>query len=392
MRYSEGSLRLLHDDLYQARYCYQMVNEEGRVIKKQVARNFHAASQKEAVLEKARIRDQLEREALIEDMLPCQKKNPKLSKFMFEQIDGMLKSGLIEPTTGAKYKSEANLILRFIDDVPVHKITAAMVRKMDQDMLAKGYARETVARAHNALKRYLYEALEKGLIIAVPITRTVKPPRVERKDPNALDDETRKRLMSILDEMPDDQITLAIRLGLGAGLRNEEVIGLKWENVDLDTGMIRIRSVISSAGGKAIEKGPKTAAGRRDIPIDPVLVEKLKTRAREVFEAERSSDLQGFYVVGDKDGVFLRPADLTRSFRRLAKEHDIYGTTGELATFYSLRHTYATMLLRAGVDAKTVASLMGHSSVAMTLNVYASTDPQARAAAGAVVADLMSQR
>lgn len=44
MRYSEGSLRLLHDDLYQACYCYQMVNEEGRVIKKQVARNFHAAS------------------------------------------------------------------------------------------------------------------------------------------------------------------------------------------------------------------------------------------------------------------------------------------------------------------------------------------------------------
>lgn len=138
MRYSEGSLRLLHDDLYQARYCYQMVNEEGRVIKKQVARNFHAASQKEAVLEKAHIRDQLEREALIEDMLPCQKKNPKLSKFMFEQIDGMMKLGLIEPTTGAKYKSEANLILHFIDDVPVHKITAAMVRRMDQDMLAKG--------------------------------------------------------------------------------------------------------------------------------------------------------------------------------------------------------------------------------------------------------------
>ena len=88
-------------------------------------------------------------------MRPCQKKNPKLSKFIFEQIDGMLKSGLIEPTTCAKYKSEANLILRFIDDVPVHKVTAAMVGKLDQDMLAKGYARETVARAHNALKRYL---------------------------------------------------------------------------------------------------------------------------------------------------------------------------------------------------------------------------------------------
>lgn len=76
MRYSEGSLRLPHDDLYQARYYHQMVNEEGRVIKKHVARNFHTASQKEAVPEKARIREQLEREALLEDMLPCQKRTP----------------------------------------------------------------------------------------------------------------------------------------------------------------------------------------------------------------------------------------------------------------------------------------------------------------------------
>lgn len=83
----------------------------------------------------------------------------------------MLKSGLIEETTYTKYKSEANLILRFIDDVLVHKVTGAMVRKMDQNMLAKGYAREMVARAHNALKRHLYEALEKKrLILAVPIT------------------------------------------------------------------------------------------------------------------------------------------------------------------------------------------------------------------------------
>ena len=392
MKYSDGYLKHLHDDLYQARYCYREVDEDGKVTRKQVARNFHAASQKDAVLEKARIREQLEREALLEGILPSPKKNPKLSKFILEQIDEMLKSGHIEETTYVKYKSEAKLILRFIDDVQVHKVTGAMVQRMDQDMLAHGYARETVARAHNALKRYLYLAQEKGLILAVPITRTIKPPRVERKDPNSLDDETRKRLLSIIDDMPDDALTLSIRFGLGAGLRNEEVVGLKWEHVDLDAGIIKIRSVIVPAGAKTIEKGPKTAAGRRDIPIDPILVEKLQVRSRTVFEAENPSELQGFYVVGDADGKNMRPADLVHSFARFAKEWYIYGTTGELATFYSLRHTYATMLLRAGVDPKTVASLMGHSSVAMTLNVYASTDPQARAAAGAVVANLMSQR
>lgn len=392
MKYSEGSLRLLHDDLWQARYCYQVTEEDGRVVKKQTARNFHATTHKDALIEKARIREQLEREALLEEIMPTPKKTPRLSKFMFEQIDDMLKSGLIEPTTHAKYKSEANLILRFIEDVPIHKITGAMVRKMDQDMLSKGYAKETVARAHNALKRYLYAAQEKRLIVAMPITRSMKPPRLERKEPNSLDEETRRRLLGIVDSMPNDALTISIRLGLGAGLRNEEVIGLKWENVDLEEGLVKIRSVISTAAGKAVEKGPKTAAGRRDIPIDPDLVERLKGRMNDVFGAEKPSDLQGFYVVGSTDGTYLRSADLTRSFRLFAKEWGIYGTTGEMATFYSLRHTYATMLLRAGVDAKTVASLMGHSNVAMTLNVYASTDPQAKAAAGAVVASLMSQR
>ena len=207
-----------------------------------------------------------------------------------------------------------------------------------------------------------------------------------------LDDETRKRLLGIIDDMPDEPLTLAIRLGLGAGLRNEEAIGLKWDNVDLDAGIIKIRSVICMAGGKVVEKGPKTSAGRREIPIDPDLTARLRRRAKEVFGTDELPKLKDFYVLGTPDGKYFLHARLTRSFQSFAKKWDIYGTTGELATFYSLRHTYATMLLRAGVDAKTVASLMGHSNVAMTLNVYASTDPQAKAAAGAVVADLMAQR
>lgn len=392
MRYSDGSIRLLHDNVWQARYVYTVESEDGRVSKKPVARNFRADSHVEALKERDRIREQLEREALLEELVPAAAKAPLLSKFMRDQIDGMLKSGVIEKTTHAKYHSEANLILRFMKDVQVSKVTGAMVRKMDQEMLAAGYARETVARAHNALKRHLYSAQERGYIASMPITRSNRPPRLERKDPNGLDDQTRKRLLGIIDEMPDAPFTLAIRLGLGAGLRNEEAIGLKWDLVDLEHGVIKIRNVISMAGGTPIEKGPKTAAGRRDIPIDPDLTRRLRKRARDVFGSEDTSSLQGLYVLGSEDGTFLRHADLTRAFRSFALEHGIYGTTGKLASFYSLRHTYATMLLRAGVDAKTVASLMGHSNVAMTLNIYASTDPQARAAAGAVVADLMAQR
>lgn len=393
MKYTDGSLRNVHGDLWQARFSYKEEKRGGQTVWKQVSRNFHAQTQKEAQQEKDRIRTELERAALLEEIMPPAAADaPKLSTFMTEQVDEQYRSGLIAATTHTKYKSEINLILKFIEDVPLNEITGDMVRKMNQAMLSSGYARETVARAHNALKRFLYLAQEKGLISSMPITRSIKPPRLIRSEPNALDDETRRRLLGILDDMPDDQLTLAIRLGLGAGLRNEEALGLRWEYVNLHDGIIQVRSCICKAGAKFIEKGSKTASGRRDIPIDPDLVRRLRLRAKSVFGTQKNSKLQGFYVLGDAEGHYYDHHALSRAFRAFAEKWDIYGTTGELATFYSLRHTYTTMLLRAGVDAKTVASLMGHSSVAMTLNVYASTNPQARAAAGSVVADLMAQR
>ena len=98
MRYSDGSIRLLHDNVWQARYVYTVEADDGQVRKKAVARNFRADSHVEALKERDRIREQLEREALLEELVPAAAKAPLLSKFMRDQIDGMLKSGVIEKT------------------------------------------------------------------------------------------------------------------------------------------------------------------------------------------------------------------------------------------------------------------------------------------------------
>lgn len=135
-------------------------------------------------------------------------------------------------------------------------------------MIKDGYVSETVARIHNSLKRHLADAVELGYIPKSPFTRSARPPRVEHKEKNALDDATRKRLLSLLEYMGDTRFTLAVRLGLGARLRNEEVVGLHWEDVDLDRVYLHIRRALASVGGKSLEKGPKTQACRRDIPID----------------------------------------------------------------------------------------------------------------------------
>lgn len=118
MKYTDGSLRNIHGDLWQTRFSYKVEKPNGQAAWKQVSKNIHAQAQKEAQREKERIRTELERAALLEEILPPEIVNsPKLSAFMNEKVDEQLKSGLIASTTYAKYKSEVNLILKFIDDV-----------------------------------------------------------------------------------------------------------------------------------------------------------------------------------------------------------------------------------------------------------------------------------
>ena len=156
-----------------------------------------------------------------------------------------------------------DVIRKHLGNMRIDEITTRTVKSLDTELLKEGYVAETVARIHNSLKRHLADAGEAGYIPQTPYTRSARPPRVERKEKNAIDDKTRKRLLSLLDLMGDSQFTLAVRLGLGAGLRNEEAVGLHWEDVDLDRGYLHIRRALTNAGGKNTEKEPKTRAGRR---------------------------------------------------------------------------------------------------------------------------------
>jgi integrase len=392
-KYSEGSVRNIGDDRWQARFCFYDKDAFDRDVRKYCSRNFRATSRKAALKEKRRIRDELERTAALENIFVSRKEEaPDLCDFLGQNVDYMESSRLIAPSTALKYRTEVKVIRRYLGNPPISKVTTKTVKAMDAQMIKDGYVSETVARIHNSLKRHLADAVELGYIPKSPFTRSARPPRVEHKEKNALDDATRKRLLSLLEYMGDTRFTLAVRLGLGARLRNEEVVGLHWEDVDLDRVYLHIRRALASVGGKSLEKGPKTQAGRRDIPIDKDLARRLRDWAVSEFGASGTARLLGLNVLGDKDGGHYPHASLIHKFSAFAKDCGLVGTTGKLATFYSLRHTYATSMLRAGVDPKTVASLMGHSSVATTLNVYASTDPAAKAAAGKVVERLMAQR
>ena len=397
VRLSPGSVRK-HGAGFQARFeCAYLDADGGVVARTHPTRGFGAKTLAAArrMLPDVRqgLKADLERRILADRIYPGD--SDLLAEYLGRYVAEREEAHAIEPTTAANYRSTIRQIMRHLpDDTRLGDVDAATVRRMDSALLGDGMAEDTVGKCHRFLKQVLDAAEDEGVIARNPITRSVRPPRRERREPDALDEETERRLKGIVSEMALTPLTVAIRMALETGMRNEEVIGLRWRDVerrgtdgDAVRGIIHVRHAVTTAGGRVVAKCPKSAAGRRDIPITAALMGTLDSWASAAFGTTADDPgVRDLYVLGTGDGRPYHPTRLQRGFSELAAMYGITCASGRRATFYALRHTAITRMLRAGVDAKTVSSIAGHSKVAETLDVYASTDPDAKARAVAMAA------
>lgn len=298
-------------------------------------------------------------------------------------------------TTAANYRQCAKRISRYLSLARVDEITGDTILQMQAALLEDGLYNNTVAKDHRFLKQAMQYAEDSGIIDRTPFTRRVRPPKRETREPNALEAGGRERLLLALDSMQDTEVTLAIRLGLACGLRREEMCGLRWRDVDLDTHLLRIKVAACQCEGKAVVKESKTPTSRREVPLEPDLERRLAQRRRRVAEeagTESPGAMGDLYVLGNAEGAFCYPDRLTKEFASVVKMLGLVGITGKLVTLHDLRHTYATYLVAARTDIKTVSSPMGHSNAAMTLNTYASADPHAKRSAVKTIEQQMAAR
>ena len=224
-------------------------------------------------------------------------------------------------------------------------------------------------------------------------TDGVKPPKRSPGRPNALTTEGRSRVLDFLDANCDTPVTIAARIALYCGLREGEICGLKWRDVEIETdaggkpsgGTIWVRRSIG-AGPNGLYVKPTKTNRVRDVPIPEALSVSLDAWRDEqgtLYEGT-GADFEETYVIGDEQG-FCPVWKITKGWREIAALTKVIGTEGRPPTFHDLRHTYATCAIAANVDVKTVSSILGHANAAMTLNIYASADPDAkRRAAGTV--------
>ena len=164
------------------------------------------------------------------------------------------------------------------------------------------------------------------------------------------------------------------RLALLTGMRRGELLGLKWEDVNLDQGTLAVRRTLSRGKGGSWELGqPKTAAGRRSIALPESCVATLrKQRSHQNTERLRLGELweDQDFVFANRTGGPLHVNSMNLQFKKLIKASGL-----PKIRFHDLRHTSATLLLGQGVHPKIVQERLGHADISMTLNRYSHVTP-----------------
>jgi integrase len=271
------------------------------------------------------------------------------------------------------------------------------IQRWENALNARGLKPATVRKAHTLLKSALNQAVMLERLERNPAA-AVRPPKLPAYSPNALDDTQRRRLMAFLDQGAPTTTNMAVRMALMTGMREGEICGLRWCDVDLAARTLWVRQAIARDHGRFYVKPPKTAGSMRDIPLPTDLINLLDVRRRTMLEGcveagvRLSGGLGQLYVFGGIDGSFLHPHEIWRQWKTIAACLGLVGTQGRVPTFHDLRHTFATAAIAEGVDVKTVSSILGHTNAAMTLNVYASADPAAKRAAAETIGEVMGRR
>ncbi|WP_127532782.1 site-specific integrase [Paenibacillus kobensis] len=226
----------------------------------------------------------------------------------------------------------------------------------------------TIFDIHGVLKRAIANAVEWQLV-SRNVMKIVDTPKVAKKKIQVwtFEECAKFREVSI-----SDPLHIAFILGLTTGMRQSEVLGLSWQDVNLESMEISVRQTLDHEGTE-LQDGTKSDAGERLITLDEETVNELKRQHKRI-KADKfrlgASYEDNNLVVATKFGTPIRPRNLLRTMYRLMDAAKV-----KKIAFHDLRHTHATLLLAQGVNPKIVSERLGHSNVKITLDTYSHVLP-----------------
>jgi integrase len=199
----------------------------------------------------------------------------------------------------------------------------------------------------------------------------VETPRIEKHQAVVLTPEQGQRLLSTV---AGHRLEALYIVALLLGLREGEVLGLRWSDIDFTAHSLRVGQTVQRVNGKLALAAPKTRSSKRVLPL-PAKVERALARHAEHQEEERQAWGQGWnengLVFPSLAGTPIEPRNLVRQFKTLLQHADLPDIR-----FHDLRHSCATVLISQGVHPRIVMEIMGHSQISVTMNTYGHVLPE----------------
>jgi len=306
-----------------------------------------------------------------------------------EYLDRWLETAVkpkVRPKTWMGYRSLLhNHIRPALGARPLAKIKPLEVQQAFQDMIDRGLSARTIEYTRMVLRQAFKQAIQWRLLTFNPCDG-VQIPRRQRREMQALSPEQARRFLVVA---RGTRYGMLFELAITTGLRPSEYLALKWEDIDFERGTLSVvRSLDAMPGGGYRLEETKTRNSRRVVKLLPgvlrALLEHRQAQQRLREEAGERWNEQGFVFTNAEGGPLDGHNLSSRHLRRILKEAGL-----PQIRLYDLRHTAATLALSAGVPVKVVSEMLGHSSVALTLDVYSHVLPHMQEDAARRMAALM---
>lgn len=279
-----------------------------------------------------------------------------LKEYLLKWIDSY--SAGIAPNTERGYRVNLNHIINILGGIPVQKIIPSDIENAYKK-LGEKLSGTSVLYIHRTLNIALKDA-EKQKIIRRNPCDFVDAPKKSKFKPSFVEPNDVPKYLKIFE---GHYLYPAVCLAMFCGLRRGEILGLQWQDVKWNKGLIIIRNNMTDDG-----LGDPKNGESRNVPLTKAMenvLKKQKKKQQYFMELMWDEYFRSDFIVTHDDGTIISPRALSKTFTRMIESNDV-----EKIRFHDLRHTAASLMLNEGIDLKVISEILGHSSISITADIY----------------------